>query len=490
MKKILLFILASLLFLLAGCAAGQNVPAENTESRTRALLMGCDHFLTQPDTAPVSENNVKTMETALLNGFTAEEDTASVINGISSAEELENAVEDYLGAAGQEDVSLVYISTHGLLPEDGDVSGMTLVFSDGKTETGIPPVQLRQILDRIPGHKVLILDTCYSGAVIGKGTGQQVPNAFASEDYTVITSCGGEEKSWFWSSSGEADNGTGYFTGALARLLSEDTEETVDLVSLKRELRELCGASTVQTWPENPVNSRLKRSGEAAKTEKNALTVTGFSFENGSLTVEDPVIRFSFRALTDIRMIYRIVYYGSGGWEFDNAGFLFDETEGGGFPGQVSPGFKERALSLGSQPEGNSGYALLQIIAMDRTGSTLTATHLLCVPPAMGDPGLEITVPERFLPEENEEGSFYVRHAFPCELTVGIRNDAGQTMTYLAVDEPSRPQGIDPEKAFFCWDGRGRNGEPAPAGSYRIFARTRIGTTEWETVSEAFELIR
>ena len=163
----------------------------------RALLVGCDRFLTQTDTTPSSRNNVLRMADALSGGTLNMQTLVTREDGLSSASALVALIRETFSGADADDVSYFYISTHGLW--NTAVNGlMTLLLSDGESEEGITAYELRRVFDTIPGKKVLLLDACHSGAMIGKGVEKSFENLFAGDNYYVVCSSGGEEESWYW----------------------------------------------------------------------------------------------------------------------------------------------------------------------------------------------------------------------------------------------------------------------------------------------------
>ena len=76
---------------------------------------------------------------------------------------------------------------------------------------------MRRIFDAVPGTKVLLIDACRSGAMLGKGVHGPLENVFQGDDYKVLCSSGGAEESWFWAGETGAglSSGAGYFSGAL-----------------------------------------------------------------------------------------------------------------------------------------------------------------------------------------------------------------------------------------------------------------------------------
>ena len=99
---------AVLAFLFALLIPGISI-AEN-----RALLVGCDRFLSLSDTTPSSERNVEEMADALSGGAMNMETLITRRYGISGADELRGLILEAFEAAQPGDVSYFYISTHGL----------------------------------------------------------------------------------------------------------------------------------------------------------------------------------------------------------------------------------------------------------------------------------------------------------------------------------------------------------------------------------------
>ena len=195
MKKILwlVFVIACLLNI---SAYGEETEIEPVR---RALLIGCDTFVTQTETTPAAAMNVERMSRMLNTDMRGYADIAQMSAGVASRAQLVDAIHTVFGEAKEGDVSLLYICTHGLY--DRVSFEPLLVLSDGQKEDNISAAALRMALDEIPGHKVVILDACNSGAFIGRGAySGEVENAFAAPEYTVLTSAGAYEDSLLWSS--------------------------------------------------------------------------------------------------------------------------------------------------------------------------------------------------------------------------------------------------------------------------------------------------
>ena len=335
---------------------------------TRCLLIGCDRFASMPGTEPASANNVETME-ALLTDFLPEETSViRQVNGPGTVAGFDQLVADAFRRAKDEDTSLVYLSTHGLL-QDGQ---MSLLLSDGTDEEKLTPEGLRQALDRVPGKKVLILDACHSGAVIG--CGWEGENLFEGSNCRVLVSSGALEDSWFWNTETDEYTGTGYFTAAMDRALRASDPEQIDpdgsgevsLKELTARLRGIHGASTVYCWPEE---SREKLF-EFPRDRKAGSRLQGVSFGEPATDGDAVVLPIRFRAGESVRVMYQLVPGRNGRWDFEHAVRLPDKEKTGLIRGLVSPGEKERKIRLTVANLGEDGRALMQILTF--SGDALT----------------------------------------------------------------------------------------------------------------------
>lgn len=185
----------------------------------RALLIGqCNYSYASVLHGTLTD--VATMET-ILTGFSATPYDVSVRTDLS-ADGICAAIRSTFGNAREQDVSLFFYSGHGAYP-DGALCGVD--------DTYLPAAQLRACLDEIPGRKIVLVDACHSGALIGKSTASTSNSAFissfmsafrsvsrstnlAASQYYVITAAHSSE------TSAEMYDGTRYFgafTTALAR---------------------------------------------------------------------------------------------------------------------------------------------------------------------------------------------------------------------------------------------------------------------------------
>ena len=481
-----------------------SIPEEVGNGRVnRALLIGCDRFLSQTATTPSSYNNVIRMEEALSSGAMEFDVLMTRPEGLSSTGDLAAMILDAFSAADEDDVSYFYISTHGVW-EEGMTSGqMTLLLSDGERETAVSAWMLRTMFDQIRGKKVLIIDACHAGAMLGKGVNTQLTNVFAGKDYIVICSSGGAEQSWFWSGDidGERLAGAGYFSGALIRSISAEGNFSADdnrdgeitLTELKRSLADHHGASTVRTYPENGDEPLFTYDASVYAGRRRDALIEGISFESDVLTADDPNVYFTFNVVTRVQVAYQLVYHRNGRWDFDNAQIIYDNNgDFASYPKAgrtLSLGMKERAISISRDQEGSSGYVLLQLLTIEKGVPSVASSRVLCVPPESGDPSIFVSTPALFAPEENEELVFNIQHSFPCELTVTIEDVDGVTVRRLASRQATRPEQLTPMASCFTWDGRLNNGELAEEGLYRIRVKAYVNGEKYEYVSDPIMLL-
>lgn len=95
---------------------------------------------------------------------------------LSASGILSNITSAFSGATSN-DVSLFYYSGHGLLTSDSDWLGSLC----GVDDQFVNPTALRNRLDTIPGKKIIIIDACHSGNMIGKSADTASTDAFTQQ---------------------------------------------------------------------------------------------------------------------------------------------------------------------------------------------------------------------------------------------------------------------------------------------------------------------
>ena len=366
MKKKLLCLLLCLLLIPIGLKNAGG------DGKTRCLLIGCDRFVSMPGTEPASANNVDTMA-ALLTDFLPKGATVQQqVNGPGTIGGFEELIADTFRDANTADTAVIYLSTHGILKEDeSGRQWVELLLSDGTDEEGLGPERLRQILDGIPGEKVLILDACHSGAMIGCGEGANI-NWFENDACRVLVSSGADEESWFWSADKDAYTGTGYFTSAMNNALRASDLSQIDpngsgnvsLEELTARLRGIHGASTVYCWPEK---SRMPLF-SLPKDRKPGNRLRGLYFD--PIKADDdtaPVeLKIHFNIEESTWLMYRTVPSNNGEWDFEHSVKRKDPEKKNLIRGLLEPDGKPRNRTF-SIPRGNlgtDGIGLFQVVSL------------------------------------------------------------------------------------------------------------------------------
>ena len=496
MKKSVLWFMTIMLLLCCSPASGAEnglSPADDPP-KLRALLIGCDHFLTQEDTWPAAEHNIRLLSDTLINDRRRYALIRSYSSAIASVNAFEDAVLNTFRSAGDQDISLLYISTNGVYSETGGTAESGLILSDGQEEALLTAPELERVLSQVPGVKMVILDACNSGAVIGKGLSAGGDEAFLSGPaYKVLCSAGGSEASWYFHAGSSAEAaGASYFASVLSSGLGAQGDFAADQnddgdITLREAYAYLLdnyAASTTQAYPQNDENFVLF-SYDPAVPRRVTKAVTDLSFDETLLTAGETEVSFSFTVQRQAELYYQIIYHRDGAWQFDQAQHFLDGEQA---DGTVLPGRKTRVLSLETAADA-SGYAMVQLITLEDGVPVFQGARLLCVQPASGEAAVSVSAGSAFMPGAWQELPILVRHDVPCGLTVNILNEEGRTVRRLAYETPSRPQQLSPAGSTFYWDGLLTDGTPAPAGCYTVLVKVRIGGSVFTATSEKATLI-
>ena len=477
---------------------------EDSVRRERALLIGVDEFVTQPSAYPSSTNNVYAMQEMFQAAAEPLEKILVPDAPVTSAQQLTELIQRVFGGAEAGDVSYLYISTHGLYDPENGVEP-ALLLSDGQTENHLTPEELEAAFDGISGTKVLILDACNSGAFIGKGmTEWDEPPCFLGDDFKVITSSGAREESWYWSAGEDAKQeerqGAFYFTQALCDALSaacgypadQNHDGSITLKELYDYLLLNHAASTPQVYPQNDDDFVIFRydPSEPLPTGLERSPIMDVTFSDLVLDQDSREITIEYIAMRPVRVAYQLVYRREGRWEFENAQLIYDDSERfsafGDQEGAVSAGWKQRTLRLDELADDAYGYALVQLVSIDRGKLRVHAGRVLCVLPEEEPPAPTVEISGSFAPETGRELAVFVGHTSPCTLSVAILDEEGQVVERLCHRRSTRPMGLAGTTLY--WDGKQRDGSPAPAGTYRVRAQIHWKGQTLSVESEAFEL--
>ena len=487
--------------------AAVKAPVDPAAVTRRGLYVACDFFTTQEDTWPSSRNNIKAVEKTLSSGSMAFEKQVARDNDLYSVEGLRNAILDAFGEADANDVSYFYISTHGIYDPAKPNLEAGLLISDGAREEVVTARQLQEAFSTILGTKVLIIDACNSGAFIGKGvSGGATEAAFLGTDYKVLTSAGGSEESWYWSSKDKNSGvvqGASYFSSALTDGLGYHGEYGADLnrdgaITLTESYRYLIenhSASTPQSYPQEDdfVLFTYDKLAAAQTPPPEVSIISGITFYDTVLDANQNMVSFEFTVEKPVKMAYQLVYYRNGKWQFSSAKLEYDTQEiacdFGDQPGAISAGRKQRTLELSPQGDDTYGYVMVQLVTIDRDKTTVHGSRVLSVLPVSGDPELSVKTDASLNPTKGRELSILVNHKYPCLLSVSVIDAAGKTVKRLTSYQPTRPQQLTPSGSFFYWNGLMSDGNPAAPGDYTVKVTAQIGDAQFTAASQPFSII-
>ena len=152
----------------------------------RAILVGQNDYI---DNALVGPENDSLAMSKMLGTMSKTKYSVSRVNNLT-AQGIDSQIDKVFSQADGNDVTLFYYSGHGA--SDGSLCGI-----DNVT---ISPDTLRQILDQYVGKKIVIIDACYSGNMIGKSVddfndafvsafSRKTKANLAAQDYYVMTAC-------------------------------------------------------------------------------------------------------------------------------------------------------------------------------------------------------------------------------------------------------------------------------------------------------------
>ncbi|MCL1964509.1 MAG: caspase family protein [Firmicutes bacterium] len=462
--------------------------------RYRALLIACDTFPSTGNMAPIGQNNLSMMEIILEKDTRGYEVTAKY-ESIVSLGTLEAAIQEVFGGATENDVSLLYFYTHGLFDSTFNNPEGQLLFSDGEVEEAVSAQQLDAILEPISGTKVLLVDACNSGALIGKGVSPsvgsaRVARAFETDDYRVLTSSGASEPSWYWFASIDTvPPGSSYFTTALAMgagllgIYPADTNHNgvITMAEMYLYLWNNQASSVAQMFPqENDFPLFVYDRPLSGDNELGALTL--FTFQNIVLDAGHPVLTMAYTVTQPTHVSYRVTWLRDGIWDWASAVTLPHETL---FPhetnqyGAIQPGRKTVSLNLGDILPEDWTYAMIHIMTV-ADGSTssdpfIYAARVLSARQTEGDPALSLRIPSTWNRSFKRELEVFIGHALPVSLSVTIENEVGKVVKRLAVSQRTHPQALKPDGSLLYWNGLDESGQPVPPGRYLVKASGRPG---------------
>lgn len=442
---------------------------------TRALLIACSDFVTQPDLGSAISGNIQMIASALL-GVTPRLAGLSIEDGtIGTADALGAAIAASFSEADEDDLSILYLCTHGVLSSSDDELAY-LLLSDGKTETTLSGSDLCQMLAPIQGDKLVILDACYSGAMIGRSANPVAAEPFLLDtSIHVLTSASGHESSWYYDSQQLSTGAISYFASALSSALGlygvPEADVNGDAQISLRELHHYLNAAVPSS------SCQLMSSDESLSlpaVSRPMLTrpLAGFSYGEPLLSSDSPSLDFSFTVTSETAVQYRLIDFDQGKWNWENAKTFLDSGDDGS--GLLSPGRKSRTLTLSEVTPEDSGYLMIQVFSLSGDALMLCSETLIALQPAAPSVPHAFTLSsaDRFTPG-NTELAIAVHSPIPTEITVSVYDAHGALVRRICQSRLTRPS---PEAiTLIYWDGRDQSGAIAAPGLYTVTAEAYIG---------------
>lgn len=498
-------------------ALGGQVDAR-AETEYRALVIGNGNYKTLNSLGAGPENDTLAMEAALRDARLSAPVTLSRKNDLSLSA-MRAALKSAFAGADADDVSIFFYSGHGVLlggqaylcPVDAGVSPSGMMSMD----------ELRRALDAVPGEKIVILDSCYSGAAIAKSvssaagaqafnakavqtfTSPSVRSTMARNGYRVITAAGGKEQSYVtnWRVPGGTVRlsclsgtlaqglGVGFSAsesgfsatsgGNIAADLNRDGDVALnELYSLlTARMREIDGLSNVQVYPQNDSSPLLSYEGGAASQNPvSAQTTRQSAVKQGQSAEFQAKLLDSVQQLT--LTVYRRNYTG----------------------GPLNP---VRVLQLGKQAAGTlsavwdgrddsgalcpAGSYFLSLSGVDARGKAFEAQcgmAPLTLVEAATAPNANLTLPlsstvadgqnEIAIEVENAGGEYLAQR-----YTLTIEDAGGRTVRTLVRGQLAGRSFEDQQDGFsqirfidrFYWDGKDAGGKLCAPGRYLVRLR-------------------
>lgn len=464
---------------------------------TRALLVACSDFVTQPDLGAAISGNLHMIGSAFISADVRPGDLSIEDGTIGTPEALSRAVDDAFSGAQQDDLSILYLCTHGVLSsvDDGQVY---LLLGNGERESLLSGHQLFDMVSAVPGEKLLIVDACYSGALIGRGAERmgRFPGSHSGRSpyYSpfqndpsihVLTSSSGSESSWYYDSEHLATGAVSYFASALSAGLGLygsieadlDGDSAVSLEEMHRYLSAAVPSSSCQLLSARAGSLSLPAASGAVLSRP----LVGFSYDASLLTPDDPTFNFSFTVTrSDTGIQYRLIDFVNGSWDWEHARTFLDA--GDSDDQTLTPGRKTRSLSLEGLGEQESGYLMLQVFSVSDHHVLLCSERLIALQSTQDGQSLELLAPDDLQRPGEQELAIDVRIDVPAELTVSVFDEQGVLVRRIASSQLTRPSFDDTARLY--WDGRTDDGSIVEDGTYTVTAEARIADRRHKAAAE------
>ena len=474
------------------CAYALCAHAQPDMLTTRALLIACSDFETQEDLGAAISGNLHMVGSTLISADIGLGNLSIEDGTIGTTDALGAAITDSFNMADENDLSILYLCTHGVLSSSDD-GQVYLLLGDGQTESTLSSADLYEMIREIQGKKLLILDACHSGAWIGRGAPTSehalvdpLSPFLLDSSIHVLTSSSGGESSWYYDSENLSSGAVSYFASALSSGLGLygnpeadlNGDGSVSLAELHRHLSASVPSSSSQLLSVQADTLSLP----TAQGAMLSRPLTAFSYSTSLLSAENPTLDFSFTVTrNDTHIQYRLVDFTNGCWDWKNARTFLDEGDNGST--LLGAGRKTRSLALEDVMPDEGGYLMLQIFSVSAEGDlVLCSERLIAMQPDLSEAKMTISAPESRFHLGAQELPISVSLNMPAELTVSIYDREGMLVRRIASSQLSRPSSDN--IAHFYWDGRDESGESVIPGVYTITAETRIAGKRCKALRE------
>lgn len=452
------------------------LPSKAESPVLRSFIIACDIFKTRESLAPTAANNKALFENILSGDTRTVQSQESILNESLSEHDFLIRFEDALKNAKEEDISLIYFSTHGLLLED---DSLAFYLSDGQSESIINMDAVLSALLQIKGNKLLILDMCNSAAAFGKGLSLEgyqrffarmekkgLSRIFTENNVKFIASAGGYEPSFIWTSA-QRSQGISHFALALFNGLSKETGYAADsnrdgIITLKESaafLLDQHGLSNPYVFPEEDSFPLLHYKLPAKKPSS---LISSFQMDSKALSADSKELSFSFHLHQEAKLAYQLIYQDMLGWNFRRTQIIKDEGDENGIS---LPGFREISLKLDNLSEEAFGHVYLQIVSIEGKRHTPIAGSLIAVLSGLDD-FRYVEVPQTH--KRDYEMPIMLYYSVPFFFSLNIRNEDNALVARLYSDELTRTQSINESGSPLYWNLRDLHGKKVENGTYYI----------------------
>jgi len=464
------------------------------EGQTHALLVACSDFISQPDLGAAISGNLHMVGSALISADIPLGSLSIEDGTIGTADAFKQAIDDAFSNSTEEDLSILYLCTHGILSSSDD-NQVYLLLGDGENESALSARQLYDLIAPVQGEKLLILDACFSGALIGRGHPEhsRLPGSHEQDFLSpflmdssihVLTSANGYESSWYYDSENLSTGAVSYFASALSSGLGLygaaeadlNGDGTVTLYELHRHLSVAVPSSSSQLLSSRADSLALPTSSAAILSRP----LTGFSYGSSLLYAADPSLDFSFTVAKENTAVqYRLIDFTNGSWDWQNARTFLDA--GDLEDGMLTPGRKNRSLSLDGLLPDESGYMMLQVFSVTDGELLLCSERLIAVQSVQSGTQLGVSCSERFDRPGLRELCVNIHLDVPAEITVSVFDQEGVLVRRLASSLLTRPSSSSLSHLY--WDGRDDSGKTVSSGRYIIACEAILGGARQKATS-------